>query len=170
MRLLNAGVKSDTAEFFIDVNSGDIIEKDMIKNKSDKSNFYPVWSFESLLSLIPPSIYAVDSRYIPEGVSDEDIEDGNYVPDLLRWQMLLYRNDGFEFSDGEKFPAVYGLIYESVRILPPDHPICPNSMEKIVLCDKDGKQLCWSDENPIEVCIKAIEWLRGEGYKLYELK
>ena len=132
----------------------------------------PAWSLSTLLSLIPPIIYAPDITDVPDNLSEEDEIAGNWVPPIREYQWQMWCNPGrsFEF-EGEKTvtPPVYGMKYTSVRFLPPTHPIAPNSPLTLYLYGDDGNILAWTDENPVEVCVKAIEWLTANNYKLNQL-
>ena len=140
--------------------------------RHDSDEFIPAWSLSALLSLIPPIIYAPDITDVPDNVSLEDVAAGNWVPPIrdYQWQMWCNPECSFEF-EGEKtvMPSVYVMKYTSVRFLPPTHPIAPNSPLDLHLYDDDGNILAWADENPVEVCVRAIEGLTANNYKLNQL-
>lgn len=142
------------------------------QKRHDSDEFIPAWSLSALLSLIPPIIYAPDITDVPDNLSEEDEAAGNWVPPIREYQWQMWCNPGrsFEF-EGEKTvtPPVYGMKYTSVRFLPPTHPIAPNSPLTLFLYGDDGNILAWTDENPVEVCVKTIEWLTANNYKLNEL-
>lgn len=123
----------------------------------------PAWSLATLMSLIPQIILYPDPSDAP---IDYDIDDDSFVPPLKEWQWMMYRNRESRFMDEEGecvVPAQYGMTYETIRVLPADHPFKPNSAERISLFGDDGNYLIWSDESPIEVCVQALEWLASKN-------
>ena len=174
-RLLECGVDPKTADMVwtrfesdgeqyerLDVMSEDAYEVSSLKPA-------PAWSLSALLALIPQTIYAPDITDVPDNVALDEIDSCDWVAPLceFQWQMWCNPESSFEF-EGEKTvnPPVYGMKYTSVRFLPPTHPIAPNSPLTLYLYDEDGNRVAWTDENPVEVCVQAIEWLTANNYKL----
>lgn len=133
----------------------------------------PAWTLTTLLSMLPQVIYAPDITDVPDDVSLEDEMSGNFVPPIKEFQWRMWRTQGsrFELNGEEKvIQPIYGIAYEGIRFMPPTHPIAPNSPTTLYLYDDDGNRFVWSDEDPIEACVKAIEWLTGNGFKLNEIE
>ena len=183
-RLLQCGVSADTADMswrtILCPSDNEpwsdpqllVLPYSVAKDIYASDHVEPAWSLSALLSLIPPIIYAPDITDVPDNVSLEDVAAGNWVPPIrdYQWQMWCNPECSFEF-EGEKtvMPSVYVMKYTSVRFLPPTHPIAPNSPLDLHLYDDDGNILAWADENPVEVCVRAIEGLTANNYKLNQL-
>lgn len=171
-RLLDCGLTPQSADmawtsFWSDgVTYTSLCPNDEFAVEPGNLDIVPAWSLSALLSLIPAIIYHPDSSDSPLDATEEELEKNSFIPQIKQWQWMMWRNPESRFTDNEGeciIPASFSMTYETIGILPPDHPIAPNSTRRVMLFDDDGDHLIWNDENPIEVCVQAIEWLTSHG-------
>lgn len=125
--------------------------------------YSPAWSFSRLLALLPNRIAAPCP-----GLRDEE----DATPPVKELSFGSHFSGGPYIVDGEDlgFPRRYCIQYTTIHFLPADHPIMPFSPMTVYLYNEDDTPLIFADENPVEACVKAIEWLTKEGYRLNQIE
>lgn len=157
-RLIACGVDPKTADMcWCKVKSPNIegytwvlVTENYLKRR-ESDEFIPAWGLSELLSLLPDTISALEPLRLK--LHDE--------PNVVQYSWWL-RHDCGIFDKSE---ISYSLSYQTLVCFPSNHPTRPCCCDFYPL-EEDGKNLIWSDESPIEVCVQAIEWLTRHDYQL----
>lgn len=164
-RLRACGVDVGTADMFWQVpitvsqkKSGEHV----LLIKQEGSELYetdiPAWSLSALHYILPKTI-------IKRLSSDGQAKNNN-----LYYEFSGHFRGGVPWCnfDGkwEEESRRYCIQYTPFSIFPPYTPISPNSRKTIYLHGEDGRPLIFEDENPIEACIQAMEWITDKKNKV----
>ncbi len=157
-RVIACGINPNSADMFwqmpITISQKKLGENILLIRQEGKELYetdIPAWSFSALLALLPKTIIARCPSLS---------EKKNDLPPLKEFEFSAhFSGDGiwcnFE-GEWEEIPRKYCIQYSSLNMNFPHRFIASNSKQTVL---EDGKPLIFEDENPIEACIQAIEWI-----------